>query len=269
MQFSLFHKTTVIVFAMLLSACGSGDSPSTPVEVKPEPVDPPFSNDRVSCGGFKVKLSQSLPIAVSPPSDWVVMGSSSAFGAGASNPDKSWVGLLKKSSIAGNATIHNIARGGHTTYQGLSSDCVVSSERPKTDPAHNLEKALELKPDVVLLSYPSNDAALGYSATESAANLLLMRWQFNQKNIPVLILSAQPRNMAKEQQQKLLELDQLLRPLVGPCYVDLYQQLVGADGNLASQYNAGDGVHLNDAGHQIVFNAVSQRLADRQCVSIN
>ncbi|MFN6264011.1 MAG: SGNH/GDSL hydrolase family protein [Chromatiaceae bacterium] len=269
MQMKILRRITVVALSIWLSACGSGSTSAPDVVVPPEPTDPPFSNAKVSCGGFKVKLSQTLPWAVSPPSDWVVMGSSSAFGAGASVPEKSWVGLLKKSTVAATATIHNIARGGDLTYQALSSACVVSSDRPKTAPEHNFEKALEYKPDLVILSYPSNDIAVGYSVTEAAANLLLLRWQFAQKNIPVLVLSAQPRNIAKEQQAKLLELDSILRPLVGACYVDVYQQLVDAEGNLAAKYNAGDGVHLTDAGHQIVFDAVMQRISSRQCVSVN
>ena len=267
MQMNNLSRITLLSLSFLLSACGSDSAPDVVVPV--EPIDPPLSNDKVSCGGFKVKLTQSLPLAVSSPSDWVVMGSSTAFGAGASTPDKSWVGLLKKSTVAATATIHNIARGGDLTYQALSTTCVISSDRPKPAPANNFEKALEFKPDLVILSYPSNDIAVGYSVNEAAANLLLLRWQFAQKNIPVLIVSAQPRNIAKEQQAKLIELDSILRPLVGACYVDVYQKLVGSDGNLAAQYNAGDGVHLTDAGHQIVFDSVMQRITSRQCVSIN
>jgi lysophospholipase L1-like esterase len=269
MQMKILSRLTVLALSFGLSACGSGSASAPDVVVPPEPADPPFTNEKVSCGGFKVKLAQTLPWAVSPPSDWVVMGSSTAFGAGASTPDKSWVGLLKKSTVAATATVHNIARGGDLTYQALSTTCVVSSDRPKPAPSHNFEKALEYKPDLVILSYPSNDIAVGYSVNEAAANLLLLRWQFSQKNIPVLIVSAQPRNIAKEQQTKLIELDSILRPLVGACYVDVYQQLVDSDGNLAEKYNAGDGVHLTDAGHQIVFDAVLQRISSRQCVSVN
>lgn len=258
---------------MMMAACGSGGSstpePTPPTPPTPEPVDPPFSNNKVECGSFKVKLPLPLPSAVSPPADWVVMGSSSAFGAGASSTEKSWVGLLRQSAIAEKATVHNIARGGYTTYHALSKDCVVAGDRPKADLAHNLEKALEFKPDLVILSYPSNDAASNFTAEEAAANLLLLRWQLAQKNIPTLILSAQPRNMDKTLQQKLLDLDKLLKPLVGVCYVDVYAQLADSAGNLSASLNAGDGVHVNDAGHQIIFNAVQQRLQSKECVVIN
>ncbi len=259
---------TVLLLGGLLTACGSGGSSGNDGTSPRPPVADRFVNPQVSCGDYQLTLSATLPWKLSRPSDWVVMGSSSAWGAGASSPASSWVGLLKAATVASGATIHNIAMGGHSTYSGLSTQCVVNSSRPKTVPEHNIEKALSLQPDLVILSYPSNDAAGNLPAIESAANLMLMRWQLAQKNAAVLVLSSQPRNIEKERQALLLELDRLLKPVVGPCFVELHALLADSAGNLAVQYDAGDGVHLNDAGHQVVFQAVRDRLQSRQCVDI-
>lgn len=265
---ALARRLAVLLLAGGLSACGSGGSSPQVTPPKPPPVADRFVNPQVSCGDYQLTLSATLPWKLSRPSDWVVMGSSSAWGAGASSPANSWVGLLKASAEASGATIHNIAMGGHSTYSGLSTQCVVSASRPKTVPEHNIEKALSLQPDLVILSYPSNDAAGNLPALESAANLMLMRWQLAQKNAAVLVLSSQPRNIEKERQALLLELDRLLKPVVGPCFVELHALLADSAGNLAAQYDAGDGVHLSDAGHQVVFQAVRERLQSRQCVDI-
>lgn len=257
----------VLGVSAVLAACGSSGSGDSPAVVQP-PVADYFVNPQVSCGDYKNTLSVSLPWKLSRPSDWVVMGSSSAMGAGASSPAKSWVGLLKASDIASGATVQNIAMGGHATYHALSSQCVVSANRPKFAAEHNIEKALSLQPDLVLLSYPTNDAAGSLPVLETASNLMLLRWQLAQKNAAVLVLSSQPRNMEKEKQALLLELDKLLKPIVGACFVELHALLADAQGNLDARYDFGDGVHLNDAGHAVVFQAVAARLQSRQCVDI-
>lgn len=251
----------------LLTACGGGSGGSDGNVVTP-PAPDYFANAQVSCGDYKNTLPVSLPWKLSRPSDWVVMGSSSAMGAGASSQAKSWVGLLKTSDIASGATVQNIAMGGHSTYHALSSQCVVSANRPKFSAEHNIDKALSLQPDLVLLSYPTNDAAGSLPVLETASNLMLLRWQLVQKNAAVLVLSSQPRNMDKDKQALLLELDKLLKPVVGACFVELHALLADSQGNLDARYDSGDGVHLSDTGHAVVYQAVLARLQSRQCVDI-
>lgn len=267
----MLMSALLAVSALILTGCG-GSGGSTGTTTPPPPPPPvkltPYVNPQVSCGAYEMELPGVLPWKLTRPSTWVVMGSSSAWGAGASNDSKSWVGLLRKSDIAANASIQNIAMGGHSTYNALGAQCVVSSSRPKFSAAHNVDQALSLKPDLVILSYPSNDAAGSLPAVESAANLLLLRWQLAQKNSAVLVLSSQPRNMEPAKQALLLELDKLLKPVLGPCLVELHALLADSAGNLAQQYNAGDGVHLNDAGHAVIHDAVVDRLRSRQCVDV-
>jgi acyl-CoA thioesterase-1 len=260
-------RMTALIFSITLTACGGSGGDGSTV-ITPPPVSDRFANSLVSCGDYKNTLGASLPWKVSRPSDWVVMGSSSAWGAGSSSPAKSWVGLLKSADIASGATVHNIAMGGHSTYNALSSQCVVSANRPKFSAEHNIEKALGLQPDLVLLSYPTNDAAGSLPVLETASNLMLIRWQLAQKNVAVLVLSSQPRNMEKDKQALLLELDKLLKPVVGACFVELHALLADAQGNLDARYDSGDGVHLNDAGHAVIYQAVLARLQSRQCVDI-
>lgn len=254
----------------LLIACGGGDDAApSPVNAQPlpQPVTPQINNSYVQCGEFSQTVDSMLPRQLSAPSDWVVMGSSSAAGAGASTPDKSWVKLLQTDEMAAQVQLYNIARGGYSTYQALSDQCVVSAERRQPDPLHNIDKALLLSPDLVLLSFPSNDAALDYAAAETAANILLLRQQLADKNSALLVLSAQPRNMSPEKQQLLTDLNHLLKPVLTDCFVDVYTPLAGGSG-LASAFDSGDGVHVNDAGHALIFNAVKAALQSDKCIKL-
>lgn len=106
----------------------------------------------------------------------------------------------------------NIARGGYSSYQALSSDCEVDTKRPQPDPEHNVDRAIAAGADIVIVSFPSNDAALGYSAEEAAANILLLRAQLAQHNTPLLVLSAQPRALTAQKQAQLVKFNQLLQP---------------------------------------------------------
>lgn len=259
---------------MFLTACGSAttDTAVPPVISPPLPVKPPvmplIANDYVQCGEFSSQAADNLPWMLAAPSDWLVLGSSSAAGAGATTPENSWVGLLRSDEVSADALIQNIARGGYSSYQALSEGCKVDALRKQPDAEHNIDKALQLSADLVVLSFPSNDAALGYPAVETAANILLLRQQLADENVALLVLSAQPRNMAADRQQQLIELNRLLKPALTGCFVDVYAALAGADGGLSAQYDFGDGVHLNDAGHQLVFAAVKQVLLSGKCVEL-
>lgn len=247
----------------LLLACGSDDETLPSIQVEQAAV---ITNNYVQCGSFSQTADEALPRSLSAPSDWVVMGSSSAVGAGASTFGNSWVGLLQTDELAEDVRFHNIARGGYATYQSLSSSCVVAPSRRQPDPEHNIDLALSLGADLVILSFPSNDAALGYAASETAANILLLRQQLADKNAALLVLSSQPRNMEKDKQALLKEMNALLAPVLTDCFVDVYDALVGPDGGLSPQYDAGDGVHLNDIGHALVFEEVKSSLQSKRCV---
>ncbi|CAM5224723.1 hypothetical protein RLON56S_01201 [Alishewanella longhuensis] len=231
-------------------------------------VTPSLKNDNVSCGDFNLNPVQTLPYRLQNTQDWVVMGSSSAAGAGASRPANSWVGLLESELTAKGVRIHNIAKGGHTTYHALSSRCTVSANRFQPDPVHNIDVALSLNPDLVILQYPSNDQALDYDEQEPVVNLLRLRSELLAAGVPVLILSSQPRNMALSRQQKLVRFNELMQPLAQPCFASAFAELKTQVATLNPDYDSGDGVHVNDAGHALIFNAVMNTLNNKQCIDL-
>ncbi len=268
LEYGMRYLLGLFVVGILVGCSGDGAETVTPPVQVPPSVDPApvlLRNANVNCGEWSQRLADDFRPAYSLQRQqrWVVMGSSSAFGAGASKYDTSWAGLLVDVAKDYGAEVVNIARGGYTTYQAMSSDCDVASNRPQPDAAHNVDLAIELGADLVILSFPSNDAASNYTAEETAHNILYLRSRLADEGIALLVLGAQPRNMTKSKQKLLIELDDLLKPRFSPCLVELYRYLVDNTGNLASQYDAGDGVHLNDAGHAIVFEQLSKLFAER------
>ncbi|MCC6460924.1 MAG: SGNH/GDSL hydrolase family protein, partial [Saprospiraceae bacterium] len=128
---------------------------------------------------FLLLLAQRLPaqsptdtFPCMPKLRFVVIGSSTAAGAGASQPDSAWVNRYRIFLQALNPAneVINLAMGGYSSYQLLPSSAAVPNYRPHPDPERNITRALSLAPDAILLNLPSNDAASGYSLDEQLAN---------------------------------------------------------------------------------------------------
>lgn len=98
-----------------------------------------------------------LNTPVTQDSQWVIMGSSSAAGSGASH-NNSWAAMLTNQLQKNDITIHNIAKGGHATYQALSQQCQVPSNRFQPDTAHNVDLAIQLQPSFDFDGVHLNDA---------------------------------------------------------------------------------------------------------------
>jgi len=232
----------LIALLAALTACGGGDDAAAPTPV----VIP--------------------PVAQVSPGTWVVMGSSTAAGAGAPS-GKGWVALVSTAFATHGAQVVNLAKGGSVTYEGLSASAPRVQGRPATDPAFNIDQALSRKPVLLIVSYPTNDTAKGYSADETVNNLLAIRSQALAAGVPVLVASSQPRSLSDAQLAQLRAIDDRLAASVGPCLVDIRQPLAAADGRLAAAYDSGDGVHPNESGHLIIANQIKQLIDSKKCVS--
>lgn len=217
----------------------------------------------VACGGSTSSVTEER---VAAPV-WVLLGSSTAVGVGAS-PGRSWAAQLDARLAPRDLRLDNRARGGATTYAALPAGAARPAGRPPTDPVQDIDRALEIAPRALVLAFPSNDAVLGYSAAESAANLLALHERASARGVPVLVLSSQPRNDAgPEARAAMRDMDEALARAVGPCFVQVSDLLSGADGRIGTAYAAGDGVHLNDAGQGLVFDRVWTTVASGACLT--
>jgi lysophospholipase L1-like esterase len=196
---------------------------------------------------------------------WVVMGSSTAAGAGAT-PGKSWVDLLQLDLAGQGAQFANIAKGGTVTYQGLSAADTPVPGRPLPDAESNIDQALSLDPVLLIVAYPTNDTALGYSVGETVGNILAIRSHALASSVPVIVVSTQPRDLSAEKLARLPLIDEDLGVGVGPCFVEVRSALADENGHLAAQYDVGDGVHPNDEGHLLIAARIRAVLDSGRCV---
>jgi lysophospholipase L1-like esterase len=176
------------------------------------------------------------------------------------------VSLIESAYRPAGVSIRNLAVAGTVTYHALPGATWPSLSRPSPKAQANVDAALALAPRLLLLAYPSNDTARGYSVEETVNNLLTIRQASLAQGVPVLVLSTQPRNLSAEQRASLSRVDQQLRAAVGPCFVAVSERLATPDGLLQSAYDSGDGVHPNAEGHRLIADQVQAVINGGKCV---
>ena len=205
-----------------------------------------------------------LQNVVNPPSppkkvtpNVVILGSSTAAGEGVNPIDSSWVNrVIATVSHAGiKANFTNLAVPGYTTYQAMPNGFSAAS-RPAPDTAHNISKALSLKPTLVLISYPTNDIAADYTDDEILSNYATMTHMLDSANVQYIVYSTQPRNFPTAAQRlRLKTFNDKAKAVYTLHYNDFLDKLSNPDYSIKTIYSAGDGIHLNNAGQAIIYNA--------------
>jgi hypothetical protein len=210
----------------------------------------------------------------------VVMGSSTAFGAATSHGDSAWVSLMsahyRKNPSDGVDTSFSVVGGfGHVTYYEMPDNFVPPPGRPFTVTGHNVDAALALSPDIVIINLPTNDMAAGYTKKEMMNNLRLLRSYILQPGRGVsscYIATTQPRNdLSVARRDSLRTLVDSIRNNFGFYSINFWDDLARHDGsNLLRDdvRNLGavdEDYHLNDLGHRFLF----QRARDKQIFAAN
>ncbi len=220
----------------------------------------------VACGGGDVSTATppTVPAAVLP-GDWLVIGTSTAAGVGAP-VDSGWVTLLGQALASRGVRISNVARAGTLSYHWLPAAAARPLQRQATIEALDVLKLEPASPRLVVLSFPSNDTMAGISAGETVDNLLLLRHIELDRGAVVFVTSSQPRNDADTSQRATMQaVDAALQAKLGDCFVDVRSSLVGADGALAADVAAADGVHLNAQGHRKLFDRILAAIVSGRC----
>ncbi len=224
------------------------NTPSTQARVRITDADNPALRD-TSDAPFNIS---SLARVI------VVLGSSTAAGTGPSSPDSAWVRRYTKYilSLDNTAKVINLAVGGFTTYDVMPTGYIPPAGRPTPKPNNNITHALTFKPNAIIINLPSNDATNGYSIAEQLANYDTVLARARSKNVPVWVTTTQPRNLSAAQRQNLMTMRDSTFTRFGSKAIDFWNGLANPDGTIQSQYNSGDGIHLNNAAHRLLFQRV-------------
>ncbi len=188
----------------------------------------------------------------------VVLGSSTAEGFGAAPIDSSWVNRYRSyiKSIDSSYYVINLGIGGYSTYQIMPSNFLSPVERPKPSITKNITYALTFHPSAIIINLPSNDAAYGYSNSEQLKNYDTILNIASKRNIPVWIGTPQPRNFPLIINNEQMELRDSIINRYGDKSLDFWNPFANLDGTQDSIYAFGDGIHLNNLGHRIIFEKV-------------
>ncbi|RYZ45039.1 MAG: hypothetical protein EOP49_26005, partial [Sphingobacteriales bacterium] len=200
----------------------------------------------------------------------VILGSSTAAGTGASPIDSSWVNKFNIYALRNNSqvTVTNLALGGLTSYQVCPTGSVPPAGRPQPDVNRNITAALALSPDAIIVNLPTNDAASAYAIAETQTNFNLIAAKADAAGVPVWVTTSQPRNgLSASQTTSLVQLRDWVLQRFGNKAIDFWTTVGNADGTINTNFDAGDGIHLNNYGHHILFSrAVYERIWDTICI---
>ncbi|WP_029904979.1 SGNH/GDSL hydrolase family protein [Prevotella sp. 10(H)] len=187
----------------------------------------------------------------------VILGSSSAQGAGPRDGNNAWVNRYRNyvQSVDSTINIYNLAKGGYTTYKMMPTGFIPPSDddKYKTDIERNIDKTLELSPDAIILNFPTNDIANGFTVEEQVANYKLIIDMSRKVGVKVWLTTAQPHSYGDDNfRKKLKELNIRLKMEFGELLIDFWTLVADNDGKIRPIYDSGDGVHLSDAAHGIL-----------------
>lgn len=188
----------------------------------------------------------------------IVIGSSTAAGSGASTPDSAWVNRYRRSMQALNPAnqVINLAQGGYNTWRLMPDYFTPPSGRPNPDTLRNISHALRQNPDAIIINLPSNDAAIGTGLNEQMTNFIHIDSLAASQNVPLWVCTTQPRNFSTSQIQIQLDVRDSILSYFGPRAIDFWTGLANSQNTILAQYNSGDGTHVNDAGHRLLWQEV-------------
>ncbi|MBK9291032.1 MAG: T9SS type A sorting domain-containing protein [Bacteroidetes bacterium] len=190
---------------------------------------------------------------------FVVLGSSTAAGTGASSAANSWVGKFRTyvQNIDPDAVVVNLAVGGFTTYHVMPTGFVPPAGRPSPSPNNNITRAMAYNPWAIIINLPSNDAANNYTVEEQMSNFAAILAPAIAQNKHFRLTTTQPRNFSNPAQlQNLINVRTAILNTYGNNAVNIFDELANPDGTIKPMYNSGDGIHLNDAGHNYIYQQI-------------
>ena len=213
-----------------------------------------------AAGQFDETVAEDVLPEGLPPQTVVVLGSSTAAGTGASVPDSSWVGRFRENFLAlrPGSRVVNLARGGYTTFHLLDSgDTLGAPAGIRPDTARNVAAAAALRPDVVIVNLPSNDAAAGVAPAVELRNLRRIDSLARATGAEVYLATTQPRNFDdRERRARQAATRDSLLAHYDTRALDFWTDVATDDDRIGPRLDSGDGIHLNDRVHRLLYRRV-------------
>lgn len=198
------------------------------------------------------------PCAKLTPIHVVVIGSSTAAGLGPYSSDSTWVNRYRKylQNINPANQVTNLAVGGTTTYHIMPSWFLTPTGKPAVTPAKNVTMALSLNPDAIIVNMPSNDGANGFDVNEQMSNFITLYNEADTAGVQMWVCTTQPKNTNTAKKIIQTEVRDSIFNYFGNYAIDFWTTIVGTNNDIDTLYDSGDGTHLNNAGHRILYNRV-------------
>lgn len=193
-----------------------------------------------------------------------VIGSSTASGTGAQpETDSSWVRRLSyyyKYQQSVIDTLYNLALPGYDNYHGLPSSYTPAPGYSSPDPNRNVTKANSFSPDVVIVSFVSNNFnTAGYPTDSIMKAFQIIKDSVNKAGHLCFISTTQPRTSFDDPSRARLRVlkDSILNRF-GFYAINFYDSIVNnSDNSILTAYASPyDNIHLNNAGHAMLFRQV-------------
>ncbi len=213
---------------------------------------------------FSINIfSQNNPCVDAEAYHIVVLGSSTAAGAGASHPDSAWVNRYRTflKNINPENEVTNLAVGGFTTYRIMPTGFIPPATRPSPDTTKNITTAVAMQPDGIVVNLPSNDVSSGFSVAEQLANFDTIVQHAAYAGIPIWVCTTQPKNYGGNPIpiQKQIDVRDSILAKYSPFTLDFWTELADSTDQIDAAFDSGDGTHLNDMGHALLFNRVKEK----------
>jgi len=128
--------------------------------------------------------------------------------------------------------------------------------KPAVTPAKNVTMALSLNPDAIIVNMPSNDGANGFDVNEQMSNFITLYNEADTAGVQMWVCTTQPKNTNTAKKIIQTEVRDSIFNYFGNYAIDFWTTIVGTNNDIDTLYDSGDGTHLNNAGHRILYNRV-------------
>ena len=213
----------------------------------------------------------------------VVLGSSTAAGSGVQDVNNSWVNRYTKylQTLDPTNQVINLAKGGYTTFAIMPTGTPsydTGSNILSVDTERNIDKALSYNPGAIIINMPTNDVSNGIPVDTQMDNFKTVIDMAEAAGVKVWITTSQPHNFGESYdgpygdgkepdpwkqtaRDQFRELTERIMATYGERAIDFYTDIATEDGYsfIRPEYDSGDGVHLNDAAHAILFEKVKEK----------